>query len=108
MDKWGWRGLEIAGKNLDKIVALCREWDCRVTLVVYPWPESVDAGDRDSIQVTHWRAWAPSPNVPFIGGFAPFFPEPPRNRRRKYFISRAGHLPELGHRLLFSELRDGE
>ena len=44
MEKWGRRGLEIAGNNLDKIVAICREWDCHMTLVVYPWPESVAAG----------------------------------------------------------------
>jgi len=40
MEKWGRRGLEIAGNNLDKIVAICREWDCHMTLVVYPWPET--------------------------------------------------------------------
>jgi hypothetical protein len=105
MEKWGWRGLEIAGNNLDKIVAICREWDCRVTLVVYPWPESVDAGDRDSIQVTHWRAWAASRNVRFIDGFAPFFREPAEAALRKYFIAGDVHFTELGHRLLFDEVK---
>jgi hypothetical protein len=38
MDEWGRRGLELAGKNLDKIVEICREWKCQLTLVVYPWP----------------------------------------------------------------------
>jgi hypothetical protein len=105
MEKWGWRGLEIAGNNLDKIVAICREWNCRVTLVVYPWPESVDAGDRDSIQVTHWRAWAASRNVRFIDGFAPFFREPAEAALRKYFIAGDVHFTELGHRLLFDEVK---
>ena len=38
-------------------------------------------GDRDSIQVTYWRAWAASRNVRFIDGFAPFFREPAEIRR---------------------------
>ena len=33
MDEWGRRGLELAGKNLDKIVEICREWKCQLTLV---------------------------------------------------------------------------
>jgi hypothetical protein len=105
MEKWGRRGLEIAGRNLDKIVELCREWECRFTLVVYPWPENVAAGDRDSIQVRHWRAWAASRNVRFIDGFAPFFREPADVALRKYFIAGDVHFTELGHRLLFDEVR---
>jgi len=105
MEKWGRRGLEVAGNNLDQIVAICREWNCRVTLVVYPWPENVAAGDRDSIQVTHWRAWASSRNVRFIDGFAPFFREPAETALRKYFIAGDVHFTELGHRLLFDEVR---
>lgn len=105
MEEWGRRGLKLAGDNLDQIVALCREWDCRMTLVVYPWPESVAAGDRDGIQVTHWRAWAASRNVRFIDGFAPFFREPAETALRKYFIAGDVHFNELGHRLLFDEVR---
>jgi hypothetical protein len=105
MAKWGRRGLEVAGNNLDQMVAICREWNCRVTLVVYPWPENVAACDRDSIQVTHWRAWAASRNVRFIDGFAPFFREPAETALRKYFIAGDVHFTEFGHRLLFDEVR---
>jgi hypothetical protein len=105
MAEWGRRGLELAGNNLDRIVAICREWDCRVTLVVYPWPDNVAAGDRDSIQVTHWRAWAASRNVRFIDGFALFFREPAEAVLRKYFIAGDTHFTELGNRLLFDEVR---
>ncbi|HEV7543734.1 MAG TPA: SGNH/GDSL hydrolase family protein [Reyranella sp.] len=76
-----------------------------MTLVVYPWPESVDAADRNSIQVTHWRAWAASRNVRFIDGFAPFFREPAEVALRKYFIAGDVHFTELGHRLLFDEVK---
>jgi hypothetical protein len=105
MEEWGRRGLELAGNNLDQIVAICREWDCRVALVVYPWPENVAAGDRESIQVTHWRAWAASRNVRFVDGFAPFFREPAEAALRKYFIAGDVHFTELGHRVLFDEVK---
>jgi hypothetical protein len=105
MKEWGRRGLEIAGKNLDRIVAMCREWDCRMTLVVYPWPDNVVAGDRNSVQVTHWRAWAASRHVRFIDGFAPFFREPAEVAILKYFIPGDIHFSARGHRLLFDEVK---
>ena len=83
MEKWGKKGLDLAGQNLDRIVAQCREWQCRLTLVVYPWPDNVKANDRDSIQVRHWRAWSAERNVRFIDGFAPFFREPEHDAIRK-------------------------
>ena len=69
MDDWGKRGLELAAGNLDKLVGLCREWQCKVTLVVYPWPDNVMAHDRDSIQVRYWRKWAARHDVRFIDAF---------------------------------------
>lgn len=105
MQEWGRRGLAIAGKNLDKIVDLCRDWNCRLTLVVYPWPENVAGGDKDSIQVTHWRDWAQSRHVRFIDGFAPFFREPAEIALHKYFIAGDVHFTALGHRLLYDEVR---
>jgi hypothetical protein len=105
MASWGRRGLETAGKNLDEIVALCREWNCRMTLVVYPWPDSLVSRDRNSIQVTHWRAWSASRGVRFIDGFAPFFDEPPQEAVRKYFIGGDIHFSERGNRLLYETVK---
>jgi hypothetical protein len=105
MKKWGRRGLGIAGENLDRIVEICREWNCVMTLVVYPWPDNVAARDRNSIQVTHWQAWAASRHVRFIDGFSPFFQEPADVALRKYFIHGDVHFSELGHRLLFDQVK---
>jgi hypothetical protein len=104
MEAWGRRGLELADKNMDKIVALCREWKCQITLIVYPWPDNVAAGDRNSIQVTHWRDWAAARGVRFVDGFAPFFREPPDVTVHKYFIHGDTHFNAQGHRLLFEEM----
>ena len=105
MNEWGHRGLKLADKNMDKIVELCREWQCHLTLVVYPWPDNVRAGDRNGIQVTHWRQWAAKRGVSFVDGFAPFFREPPDVVVRKYFIAGDVHFSAEGHRLLFEEMK---
>lgn len=105
LESWGRRGLEIAGGNLDKLVALCREWHCRVTLVVYPWPDNVAAGDRDSLQVRHWRDWARPRDVRFVDGFTPFFREPAETAIGKYYNPGDVHFTAAGNRLLFDEAR---
>jgi hypothetical protein len=105
LESWGRRGLEVAAGNLDKVTAICREWDCRVTLVVYPWPDNVLANDKYSIQVSYWRAWAAKSGVRFIDGFAPFFREPIETAMRKYYIAGDVHFTPLGNRLLYDEVR---
>ena len=105
MEKWGKRGLESASANLDKIVALCRDWQCRMTLVVYPWPDQIAAHDRDSIQVRYWRDWAARRDVRFIDGFAPFFRDPADAVLAKYFLPGDVHFTEAGNRLFYEELR---
>ncbi len=105
LESWGRRGLEVAGGNLDKVVAICRDWECRVTLVVYPWPDNIAAGDRDSLQVRHWRDWAASRGVRFVDGFAPFFREPADVAIGKYYIAGDVHFTEAGNRLLYGAVR---
>jgi len=105
MEQWGRRGLEVVGKNLEKIVALCRAWDCRLTLVVYPWPDNVVARDKDGVQVKHWRAWSEKHGVRFIDAFPAFFAEPPAATLEKYFIAGDVHFTDAGNRLLFEEVK---
>jgi|GEM_PF-6852262 len=105
MESWGRRGLDVAGANLDRVVAICRDWQCRVTLVVYPWPDSIAAGDRDGIQVRHWRDWAAARGVRFVDGFAPFFREPAAVVIGKYFIPGDVHFTDAGNRLLYDAVR---
>ncbi len=105
MNEWGRRGLALADGNMDKIAELCRQWKCSLTLVVYPWPDNIAAGDRNSVQVTHWRAWSAKHGVRFVDGFAPFFREPANVAIDKYFIHGDTHFSALGHRLLFDELK---
>ncbi len=104
-EEWGRRGLEIAGANLDKLLALCRAWQCRVTLVVYPWPDNVEAGDRDSLQVRHWRDWSAARGVRFVDGFAPFFEKPAQETLRRNYIEGDVHFTPAGNRLVYETVR---
>jgi hypothetical protein len=105
MKAWGRRGLELATENMDRMVALCRQWQCKLTVVVYPWPDNIARGDRNSIQVTHWRDWAARRSVRFVDGFAPFFREPANATVRQYYIQGDTHFNAAGHRLLFDEMK---
>jgi hypothetical protein len=105
LDAWGKRGLALAAKNLDVIVDMCRDWQCQITLVVYPWPDNVAAGDPNSIQVTYWRDWAAARGIRFIDGFAPFLRDPADVAVGKYYIRGDTHFNAAGHRLLFEQLR---
>ena len=105
LESWGRRGLEIAGSNLDKLVGLCRDWQCRVTLVVYPWPDNIVAKDRDSLQVRHWRDWSAARGVRFVDGFAPFFEEPADATMRRYYIKGDVHFTPAGNRLIYETVR---
>jgi len=103
-DAYGRRGLEINAVNLDKIVQMCRDWNCKVTLIVYPLPDQIAAHDRDSIQVRYWRDWCSKHDVRFIDGFEPFFHQPADVVLKKYFIPGDVHYNEAGHRLLFDKV----
>ncbi len=106
LESWGKRGLELASANLDKVVGLCREWQCRLTLIVYPWPDNIVEHDKDSIQVRYWRAWAAERGVRFIDGFAPFFREPADEALRRYYFAGDVHFTEQGNRLLYQAVKD--
>jgi lysophospholipase L1-like esterase len=104
MDGWARHGLDVTAANLDKAAALCRAWQCEFTLVVYPWPDQIHGGDRDSIQVSYWRAWAAERGVGFIDAFAPFFREPKEDVLHKYYIASDVHWTVAGHRLIFDHV----
>ncbi len=104
-EKWGKRGLQIASANLDRVVALCREWDCKLTLVVYPWPDNIMAKDKDSIQVTYWRDWARERDVRFVDGFAPFLRDSPATALEKYYFAGDVHFNKAGNRLVFETVK---
>jgi lysophospholipase L1-like esterase len=101
MKEWGERGLALAAANLEKLAANCRAWRCHMTLVVYPWPDQIAAGDRDSIQVRYWRDWSVQNDVRFVDAFQPFFGKAANETIARYYIKGDVHFNEAGNRLIF-------
>ena len=101
MKEWADRGLARAALNLEKLAAQCRAWNCRMTLVVYPWPDQIAADDRDSIQVRYWRDWSARNDVRFVDAFEPFFGAFAHETIGRYYIKGDVHFNEAGSRLIF-------
>lgn len=101
---WGDRGLASAAANLEKIVKQCREWNCKLDLVVYPWPDQIAARDRDSIHVRYWRDWAAKHGVRFINAFDLYFQVEPAEAIRRFYIPGDIHFNVEGSRMLADEV----
>ena len=94
----GKRGLEEAGDSMTRLAAFARERKIPLTLVVYPWPQQIFAGDLDSLQVTYWKDWAHRNGARFINLFPDFVSdEAPMDTYLRYFIPCDEHWNEQGH-----------
>jgi hypothetical protein len=106
MKAFGERGLALSAAHLGRLVDTCKEWNCKLTLIVYPWPNQIFQGDRDSIQRRYWRDWAAHDGVRFIDGFAPFFGPPKEVALRDLFLTGDVHFSAAGHRLMYRTVVD--
>ena len=105
-EAWGRRGLEAMASRMDRILALLRSRGVRLTVVVYPWPDQILAGDRESRQVAFWRSWCEERSVPFLDLFPDFIAGQPAENQsvvERYFIPGDVHFNRAGNRY-FAEL----
>ena len=103
--QWGKRGLEMATRNMSKLVALCKMNHINITIAVYPWPEQIHYNDLNSIQVRHWENFANKHQTGFINLFPVFITgEDPRIVYKKYFIFGDEHWNDRGHTLVAGAL----
>ena len=100
MKAFGERGLALAAEHMGRVVGDCKDWNCRLTLIVYPWPNQIAHDDRDSIQLRFWRDWAQRNGVRFIDGFAPFFARPKDLALHDLYLTGDVHFSAEGHRLM--------
>ena len=100
MKAFGERGLALAAEHMGRVVGDCKDWNCRLTLIVYPWPNQIAHDDRDSIQLRYWRDWAQRNGVRFIDGFAPFFARPKELALHDLYLTGDVHFSAEGHRLM--------
>jgi hypothetical protein len=95
---YGERGFERATRSMDLLRDLLRKHQVRLTVVVYPWPNQIAAGDRDSKQVQYWRIWAAEHGSGFVDLFGEFIDgSDPAVTIRKYYIEGDAHFNAAGH-----------
>ncbi|MCC6467048.1 MAG: hypothetical protein IT563_01905 [Alphaproteobacteria bacterium] len=100
-DAFGRFGLAKAAAMMDRLALLLRERLLPLTVVVYPWPDQIVAGDRDSVQVRFWRAWARTRGAGFIDLFPLFLDKGPADEAlARYVIARDFHWNAAGHALV--------
>lgn len=100
-DRFGRFGLAKAAAMMDRLVVLLRERLLPLTVVVYPWPDQIVAGDRDSVQVRFWRQWARTRGVGFVDLFPLFLDQGSAEEViERYVIPRDFHWNAAGHALV--------
>ena len=101
LDIYGRKGMELAWKNMARLVEVAARHDTSVTVFVYPWPQQLQAGDRQSKQVEAWQTFAIRHGVDFVDLFPAFFDAGPVGQvLRDYFISQDVHWDAAGHALV--------
>jgi hypothetical protein len=99
--EYGREGLAKARVHMDALAALLARHGIGLTVAVYPWPDHVLLGDRDSKQAVFWRAWAAEKKAGFIDYFPLFVgASDPGATVRRDFIPGDIHWSEAGHRLV--------
>ncbi len=100
-DKFGRFGLVKAAAVMDGIVQDLRARNIGLTLAIYPWPDQIVVGDRDSVQQRFWRQWAESRGVALIDLFPHFLDAgDPQKVLDRYIIPRDFHWNAAGHALV--------
>lgn len=104
LEKWGHKGLDLAARDMDFVLDLCKKHHVRLSVTVYPWPDQVAADDPDSIQVRFWKDYCAGRGI----GFADMFPVFINGHHAietigEYYIHGDSHWNAKGHRLVAEE-----
>lgn len=104
-EAYGREGVELAKRHMDELEALLDERGIALTVAVYPWPEQVLAGERDSPHARVWRAWTASRGAAFLDLFPVFLDRgEPARTVRELFIPGDIHWNEAGHAVVAEAL----
>ncbi|MFQ5416087.1 MAG: SGNH/GDSL hydrolase family protein [Myxococcota bacterium] len=97
--KYAQRGMEYATRHMDALASLCADRGIPLTIVVYPWPANILAGELDHPQVELWRSFSEERGVRFIDLFPVFIHDgyDPAETVARYFIAGDVHWNAAGH-----------
>jgi hypothetical protein len=106
-EEWGRRGQATMARHMDGLRALVSERGIELTVAVYPWPDQILHGDRDSRHTRFWRHWCGERGVRFLDFFPDFIGPSDRANRElveRYFIPDDIHFNAAGNRYFAERL----
>lgn len=104
-EEYGREGLERARAHMDALADLLARRGIGLTVAVYPWPDHVLLGDRDSRQSSFWRSWAAGRQAGFLDYFPLFVGTgDAKDTVRREFIPGDIHWNAAGHRVIAGPL----
>jgi len=97
----GLKGREIAKKNLEKLVDICKKYNIETTLIIYPWPKQIFDNNSDFRHRGFWKNWAKKTKIDFIDLNSYFISKNPEKLIKKYFINGDIHWNKEGHKYIY-------
>jgi hypothetical protein len=99
-------GIARSVQNMGRLADLLAARHIPLTIVVYPWAQQIAQGDRDSRQVSLWRAFCEQRCKAFINLFPVFFAEAKADQHwyERLYIVGDDHFSAAGNRLVFQEI----
>ncbi|HLF92222.1 MAG TPA: SGNH/GDSL hydrolase family protein, partial [Planctomycetota bacterium] len=95
-------GVKSMIENMDRLLGVLKARGIALTVVVYPWPDQVVAGDPDCRHVRTWREWCRKNGVRFVDAFPKFEVGSSWKRRAEIldtcYILGDAHFNTEGHR----------
>jgi hypothetical protein len=100
-EKWGRRGLQLAGENMQKLTDLCKQSDIKLTVIIYPWPSQIEQRNLNDVQVVFWQSFCEKNNLHFINLYLDFITvEDPVKVIQQYFIPGDVHWNREGNKFV--------
>jgi hypothetical protein len=104
-EKWGRRGLQLAGENMQQLSDLCKQNNIRMTVVIYPWPPVIEQQNLNDVQVGFWKTFCEKNSLPFIDLYPEFITgEEPAKIIQRLFIPGDVHWNKEGNRLVAEKI----
>ncbi len=101
---YGAIGIERMRLYMSKLAELLSDHHIKLTVAIYPWPDQIISGDRDSIQVSIWKKWCRKHDARFLNYFPSFIRRGHEADRvrviEEYFIWYDIHWNRRGHKLI--------
>jgi len=108
--EFGEAGVKLMTEHMDRLLAILKARGIPLSVVVYPWPDQIVAGDPECRQVRVWRDWCRDRGVRFIDTFPAFEVGAAWRRRAEIldscYINGDVHLSAEGHRRVADAILD--